>query len=184
MTNINISSSLLHRHLRRPPGWVYWIHGWRQRTCASYLSSVAYVRLMWTLCSLCPTFPATAHLGNNSCSVYKVALNMKNSLHWITMAVQISSIGYHLPERENLLDLFPQDKNHEEHLCPLSISWGHWHSCKVSYAFRTVSWWPKHLYSCDLHAQTQKKLSSDIAYQWLSYQCTVWFPELFRHSDC
>jgi hypothetical protein len=80
MTKINISFSPLYRHQRRPPGWRHWIRGWRQIACASHLSPVAYVRLMWTLCSLCLSFPMTAHLGNKCCSVYKVALNMNKTL--------------------------------------------------------------------------------------------------------
>ena len=64
MTKINIGSSLIHRHPRRPPVRGHWILGWRQSTCASHLSAVDCVRLRWTLCSLCLSFSVTAHLGN------------------------------------------------------------------------------------------------------------------------
>jgi hypothetical protein len=35
-----------------------------------------------------------------------------------------------LPEGEDFFRLPPSGHESSSHLCPLSISWGHWHSCK------------------------------------------------------
>ena len=77
---------------------------------------MSYAREMWPLSSLCLSFPATPLLGYKCCRVYKIALNMNNSLHWGRTAVQISKVCYHMPEGKGSLDLLPQDMNHEEHL--------------------------------------------------------------------
>ena len=139
MTRINISSSLIHRHLRRPLGWRHGIRGWRWRTCASHLSPVACVRLMWPLCScVCVSQSQTAHLGNKCCSVYKVALNTNKALTLGQDGCPHQQCLLPLVCRKGFIRLFPEDMNHQEDLCPLSLSWGHWPSCKVSLAIGTV----------------------------------------------
>lgn len=53
---------------------------WLETACASHLSPVACVRLMWPLCPLCLSFLMISYMVNKCCNVYKAALNMKKDL--------------------------------------------------------------------------------------------------------